>query len=472
MHRLTLLLLLGFAVNSSCAQQTDTLTVFYSPDEYRLSKADKGGLDAFLRQGWDRLSIRSYTDETDDDDYNLELSRRRAEGVYRYCLSRNMAAAAIAMQYFGESVPLADNSTEDGRALNRQTTIVGYRYPRITPKPVADPAQPVTTTFNDGFIITYRPGSLPESWQWYFESGVSPFTLVANTLQMRQAGLYTNTTRGEILSSVMVFCGERLNPCKLDSPILIKVPIPFQTKCPLDQIKFYNAVAERGRQVWQEQNKQLCPEIIDGRQYISLLMDDFCQCINFDIKVPECYDVDSTQLLVNTRIKSLTTELLGLNSVYLPRKTSDSTHSILFVKDEMNKALVSFSAYYGKRYLKRFTNKPPTIFPYDSDKRSYVVSVDSVRFYLPGLRGYDMVMKVNGDRYRTFLEKDRCQFVYVKRKDESIAVDLWVRGKKGKLVEYKNQPLAAIPFDGMKGEYVIDRGYLKELELKKAVTRR
>ena len=216
----------------------------------------------------------------------------------------------------------------------------------------------------------------------------------------------------------------------------------------------------------------MCPEVINGKLYLSLLMDDFCQCINFDIKVPECYDTDSAQLLVNTRIKGLTTELLGLNSVYLPKKTSDSTHSILFVKDELNKALVSFSAYYGKRYIKRFTNKPITIFPYNEETKSYTVSLDSVRFYLPKLKEYDIAIKVTGDRYRTFLEKDRCQFVYVKLQEETITVDLWIPGKKGRLLEFKNQPLASIPFDAAKGHYVIDKAYLKNLELKKAVTRR
>lgn len=472
MHRPIFLLLCSCCLLAAHAQQTDTLTLFYPSDGYRLSATAKGQLDGFLKAGWDRLSIRSYTDETDGDDYNLQLSKRRADEVYRYFLQRNMPAAAMAVQYVGEAEPLADNSTEEGRAINRQTTIVGYRYPRITPKPVTDPMKPVTTTFNDGFIIRYRPGSLPESWRWYFESGVSPFTLVTNTVQMRQAGLYTNTTRGEILSSVMVFCGQQLNPCKLDEPVEIKVPVPFQTKCPIEQIKFYSAVAERGRQLWQEQNKQLCPEVINGQLYLRLLMDDFCQCINFDIKVPDCYDVDSAQLLVKTKVKGLTTELQGLNSVYLPKQIDASTHSILFVKNELNKALVSFSAYYGKRYVRYFRNRPLTAFPFDEASKSFVVSVDSVRFYLPKLKDYDLVMKVNGDRYRTFLEKDRCRFVYVKRKDESITVDLWLPGKKGKVLAYKNQPLAEIPFDKAKGAYVIDKTYLKELEARDALTKR
>lgn len=470
--RRTVLLLCGSLSLLCHAQQTDTLTLFYASDEYRLSKGDKAGLDTFLKKGWDRLLIRSYTDETDGDDYNLELSKRRANGVYQFFLDRNFAGGNMEVQNFGESAPVADNGTEEGRALNRQTTVIGYRYPHITPKPVEDPMKPVTTTMNNGFIITYRPGGIPPSLLEAFQSGAAPFTLITNTTQMRQTGLYTNTTRGEILSSVLVFCGA-MNPCQLDSPVLMKIPIPVQTKCPIEKVKFFNAVAERGKMLWQEQSKALFPELIDGRQYIRIWLDNFCQCINFDFKIdPDCFDVDSTQLLVNTKLRGLNTELIGLNSVYVPRQTTDSTHSIVFLKDKLNEALVSFSAYYGKRYVKRFSNKPLTIFPYNEAANRYQVSVDSVSFYLPGLKNYDLVIKVNGDRYRTLLEKDRCRFVYVKRSNESVTVDLWITGKRGKIMEYKAQPLASLPFDKATGRYVIDKAYLKELDLKQGLTKR
>lgn len=469
--RLTFLLLLC-STGYCYAQQTDTLKLFYASDEYRLSSEDKAGLDAFLKKGWDRLLIRSYTDETDGDDYNLELSKKRAGGVYQFFLDRAFAGGNMAVQTFGESAPVADNGTEEGRALNRQTTVIGYRYPHTKPQPIEDPMKPITTTMNNGFIITYRPGGIPASLLEAFQSGTTPFTLITNTTQMRQTGLYTNTTRGEILSSALVFCGN-MNPCKLDSPVLMKIPIPFKTKCPIEKVKFFNAVAEQGKMLWQEQSKELFPEVIDGQQYIRIWMDDFCQCINFDFKIdPDCFDVDSTQFLVNAKIKGLTTELVGLNSVYVPRQISASTHRIVFLKDKPAEALVSFSAYYGKRWIKRYSNKPLTAFPYDSTAKSYVLSVDSVNFYLPGFKDYFITLRVNGDRYNTFYEKDHCQIVYLKRKDEAITIDLWVPGKKGKIMEYKAQPLASIPFDKATGRYVIDKAYLKELELKKALTKR
>jgi hypothetical protein len=473
MLRISLLLLCSFSLSMAHAQQTDTLTLFYEPDQYRLTAAAKDQLEAFLKGGWDRLAISSFTDETDGDEYNLALSKRRAEAVYRYLLGRQIKADYMALQYFGETAPLADNGTEEGRAVNRQTRIVGYRYPRIQPKPVVNPMQPVTTTLDNGFIITYRPGTLPEEWLWYLESGRSPFQLITNTQQMRQTALYTNTTRGEILSSVLVFCGNALQNCRLDSPILLKIPIPRQVRCPVENIKFFNTVAEQGKLLWQEQSKQLYPEVIDGRQYLRVWMDDFCQCINFDIKIdPQCFATDSTQLLVHTKVRNLTTELVGLNSVYLPRKSSDSTHRILFIKEEPEKALMSFSVYHGRRYLRSFRNRPLTLLPYNEALKSYEVKLDSVRFYLPRQKNHELYLRVNGDRYRVGPEGNRYRFVYMKRNDETLTVDLHLQGKKDRMWVYKNIPLASLPYDADKGEYVVDKAFQKELELRKAVTRK
>ena len=95
--RLTVFLLLCSDTTALCyAQQTDTVKLFYNPGEYRLHKESKSGLDAFLKQGWDHITISSYTDETDGDDYNMNLSKRRGEEVYRYLAHRNMSANNMA----------------------------------------------------------------------------------------------------------------------------------------------------------------------------------------------------------------------------------------------------------------------------------------------------------------------------------------------------------------------------------------
>ena len=101
-----------------------------------------------------------------------------------------------------------------------------------------DIPQPFQTTLDNGLIITYRPGNLPDNFD---EELANNLQLVSNTIEMRQNNLYNNTTRGEILSSVMIVCGGQIKPCKLDSPILIKVPIPDEVVCPIAKVKFFNS---------------------------------------------------------------------------------------------------------------------------------------------------------------------------------------------------------------------------------------
>jgi len=472
MHKpLHLLAAVCCALVSYC-QKTDTLVLLYKTDQFTISKLDKQKLDSFLLKGWDRLSINGYTDETDEEEYNLELSKKRSGEVYQYFMGKNVPAFAVNSQFFGEAMPKGDNASDNGRALNRRTEIIGYQFAKVKLKPKEDPMKPVTQTLDNGFIITYRPGALPESMAGNFAEGSGiNFQLLTNTVQMRQNNLFNNTTNGEILSSVLIICGERMNPCKLDSPILIKVPIPFQTKCPVENIKFFNAVAENGKRIWQEEARQVFPEIIDGRQYVRVWMDDFCQCINFDFKIdPECYDTDSTQVqYVNASIKNLSAELKGLNSVYMPRKVDDSTHSIMYLKNELKNAAISFSLYKGKRRIRSYKDKQLTDFPYDEIARQYILSTASQKLYFPRLNVWDVVLKVNGDRYRVAEDKNLFDFMYLKYKKDSILVDFTIFETKKKMTQYKNQPLESLVYDAAKGCYIIDRNFIKVLKQKESV---
>ncbi len=472
MHKLILLSGAFLCACLSHAQQTDTLLIFYKTDQYSISKQDKQKLDSFLRRGWDKLSINGYTDEMDDETYNLGLSQKRSGEVFKYCMTKNIPENAVSSQYFGESAPRADNESEEGRAMNRRTEIVGYRYPRVKPKPYdpsTDPMTPQTRTLDNGFIITYRPGMLPGYMADNFASGSGEnFQLITNTVEMRQNNLYNNTTRGEILSSVLIVCGQKLNPCKLDSPILVKVPLPFKTKCPVETIKFFNAVAERGKQIWQEESKTLYPETINGVQYLRLWLDDFCQCINFDIKIPDCYETDSTKLMwVNANMRGLTAEIQGLNSVYMPRKIDDSTHSIMYVKDKLDETPVSFSLYNGKRRIRGFKDKIISHYPYDSLNGKYILSTGTQQFYFSKLNIWGVVLTVNGDRYRVIGDGNKYDFVYLKEKKDSILLDFTVEESRKRVTVYRNQPLASIPYDATKGCYVIDKTFIRQLKEKR-----
>ncbi len=73
------------------------------------------------------VDVMGHTDSTGSDAYNLDLSRRRAESVANFLSSRGVARARIATVGYGEQYPIADNTTEAGRAQNRRVEI------RITP---------------------------------------------------------------------------------------------------------------------------------------------------------------------------------------------------------------------------------------------------------------------------------------------------------------------------------------------------
>lgn len=69
------------------------------------------------------VDVYGHTDSTGSDQYNLGLSQRRAQSVASYLTGRGVNGQRFAVTGFGESRPIADNSTEAGRAQNRRVEI-------------------------------------------------------------------------------------------------------------------------------------------------------------------------------------------------------------------------------------------------------------------------------------------------------------------------------------------------------------
>ncbi len=69
-------------------------------------------------------TIEGHTDSEGEEDYNRELSERRAETVKAAFIAGGMDAALVRTIGYGESDPIEDNSTEEGRAENRRVVIV------------------------------------------------------------------------------------------------------------------------------------------------------------------------------------------------------------------------------------------------------------------------------------------------------------------------------------------------------------
>ncbi|MEE9492758.1 MAG: OmpA family protein [Gammaproteobacteria bacterium] len=66
------------------------------------------------------IEIAGYTDSKGSESYNQKLSQKRAEAVLEYLIGQNVRADRLIAIGYGEEQPVADNSTEAGRAQNRR----------------------------------------------------------------------------------------------------------------------------------------------------------------------------------------------------------------------------------------------------------------------------------------------------------------------------------------------------------------
>lgn len=69
------------------------------------------------------ITILGHTDNTGSDALNDKLSRQRAESVSAYLQSCGIAASRLSAHGKSYSMPVADNSTPEGRALNRRVEV-------------------------------------------------------------------------------------------------------------------------------------------------------------------------------------------------------------------------------------------------------------------------------------------------------------------------------------------------------------
>ncbi|NIO28580.1 MAG: OmpA family protein [Candidatus Latescibacteria bacterium] len=71
-----------------------------------------------------KIVIEGHTDSIGPDEYNLGLSQRRASAVYEFLISQNVDERRMSWEGYGESRPVDDNSTDEGRQRNRRVDLV------------------------------------------------------------------------------------------------------------------------------------------------------------------------------------------------------------------------------------------------------------------------------------------------------------------------------------------------------------
>ncbi|BBI99816.1 hypothetical protein FGKAn22_15090 [Ferrigenium kumadai] len=102
-----------------------TLDIQFEIDQYAIQheyEASVERLGAYLRKYPDTTAvIEGHTDEVGTDEYNMQLSQRRANSVVEYLVNRSgIDRSRLKAVGYGKTRPVADNRTEEGKRQNRR----------------------------------------------------------------------------------------------------------------------------------------------------------------------------------------------------------------------------------------------------------------------------------------------------------------------------------------------------------------
>jgi outer membrane protein OmpA-like peptidoglycan-associated protein len=117
----------GFKVDENChiiEQSVIVRAVDFEFNSTRLTTPAQATLDqvanALQSQPELQVEIQGHSDSIGSEAYNLNLSKRRAESVKAYLVSKGLVASSLTAQGYGKAKPIASNSTAEGRAQNRR----------------------------------------------------------------------------------------------------------------------------------------------------------------------------------------------------------------------------------------------------------------------------------------------------------------------------------------------------------------
>ena len=176
----------GVVVNGmGCAAETiPDATVYFSSGETEYSgnfMESLNSMGAFLSEHPDAVvHIAGHTDDVGDAAFNMRLSKRRAESLKQYLMhSWNIASDRILVAAHGETAPVADNATPQGRAENRRACLS-----------IGPPWE--TLADEDAITETLAPSSLFRARMHFASGAVTPDTVDADALERIAAYLLHN----------------------------------------------------------------------------------------------------------------------------------------------------------------------------------------------------------------------------------------------------------------------------------------
>jgi outer membrane protein OmpA-like peptidoglycan-associated protein len=77
------------------------------------------------------ILIEGHADSDGTEDHNLDLSKRRSQSVANYLAGQKVIETRFTTMGYGESQPIADNSTAEGKAQNRRVEVAIYANDKL-----------------------------------------------------------------------------------------------------------------------------------------------------------------------------------------------------------------------------------------------------------------------------------------------------------------------------------------------------
>ena len=103
------------------------MPVFFESGKSDVTPESSSAIDDLFKQMSSQkdmnIEIGAHTDNIGSETYNQQLSQQRAASIRNHLIKKGIDGKRIIAKGYGESKPIGDNNTEEGRALNRRVEI-------------------------------------------------------------------------------------------------------------------------------------------------------------------------------------------------------------------------------------------------------------------------------------------------------------------------------------------------------------
>ena len=122
----------GPASNNGCPEYPLSMLADYNInfdlEKYNIDSQDVQRLSTVIKvllaNSDANISIQGHADNTGEESFNNPLSNNRASSIKEYLVNVGVDADRLSTKAFGESMPKASNSSEEGRAINRRVEFI------------------------------------------------------------------------------------------------------------------------------------------------------------------------------------------------------------------------------------------------------------------------------------------------------------------------------------------------------------